>query len=118
MWAGIGQLVEALASEQLTAAQRAERLAADREVVRRMTGVDLRDEEFEQAPDALGNLYKIAQRSPGRQGHRGVIILDTSAVRALASGHKTLNLLVGNVAKTPGKRLSTPRPVPYAGRSR
>lgn len=25
-----------------------------------MTGVDLRDEEFEQAPDVLGNLYKIA----------------------------------------------------------
>lgn len=56
----IGQLVEALAAEQPTAAQRAERLAADREVVRRMMGVDIRDEEFEQAPDVLGNIYKIA----------------------------------------------------------
>ncbi|GAB7036049.1 hypothetical protein AB0G35_24210 [Streptomyces sp. NPDC021749] len=56
----IGQLVEALAAEQPTAAQRAERLAADREVVRRMIGVNIRDEEFEQAPDVLANLYKIA----------------------------------------------------------
>ncbi|MCX4640405.1 hypothetical protein HEP86_00275 [Streptomyces sp. RPA4-5] len=37
-----------------------------------------------------------------------MIILDTSAVRALAGGHKTLNLLVGNMAKTPGERLSIP----------
>ncbi|MFF3062741.1 hypothetical protein [Streptomyces sp. NPDC057909] len=56
----IGQLVEALAAEQPTAAQRAERLAADREVVRRMMGVDIHDEEFEQAPDVLANIYKIA----------------------------------------------------------
>ncbi len=25
-----------------------------------MTGVHIRDEEFEQAPDVLGNIYKIA----------------------------------------------------------
>ncbi|MFK8848922.1 hypothetical protein [Streptomyces sp. Ac-502] len=56
----IGQLVGALAAEQPTAAQRAERLAADREAVRRMMGVGIRDEEFEQAPDVLGNIYKIA----------------------------------------------------------
>lgn len=56
----IGQLVEALAAEQPTAAQRAERLAADREAVRRMMGVAISDEEFEQAPDVLGNIYKIA----------------------------------------------------------
>ncbi|GAA2330455.1 hypothetical protein Scani_33890 [Streptomyces caniferus] len=56
----IGQLVEALAAQQPTAAQRAERLAADRELVRRMMGVDIPDEEFEQAPDVLGNIYKIA----------------------------------------------------------
>ncbi|MFJ9472453.1 hypothetical protein [Streptomyces caniferus] len=56
----IGQLVEALAAQQPTAAQRAERLAADREVVRRMMGVDIPEEEFEQGPDVLGNLYKIA----------------------------------------------------------
>ncbi|MFD3476733.1 hypothetical protein [Streptomyces sp. NPDC058695] len=56
----LGQLVEALAAEQPTAAQRAERLAADREVVRRQIGIDLTDEEFDQAPDVLGNIYKIA----------------------------------------------------------
>ncbi|MCX4826292.1 hypothetical protein OG883_42365 [Streptomyces sp. NBC_01142] len=56
----IGQLVEALAAEQPTAAQRAERLAADREVVRREIGIDISDEEFDQAPDVLGNIYKIA----------------------------------------------------------
>ncbi|MGY5130270.1 hypothetical protein [Streptomyces nigrescens] len=56
----IGQLVEALAAQQPTAAQRAERLAADREVVRRMMGVDIADEKFDQAPDVLGNIYKIA----------------------------------------------------------
>ncbi|WP_329182271.1 hypothetical protein OG754_40580 (plasmid) [Streptomyces decoyicus] len=37
-----------------------------------------------------------------------MIILDTSAVMALAGGHKTLNLLAGNMAKTPGERLSIP----------
>jgi hypothetical protein len=37
-----------------------------------------------------------------------VIILDTSAVKALAGGHKTLNLLAGNMAHTPGERLSIP----------
>ncbi|MFD4652389.1 hypothetical protein [Streptomyces sp. NPDC058441] len=56
----LGQLVEALAAEQPTAAQRAEKLAADREVVRRQIGIDLSDEEFDQAPDVLGNIYKIA----------------------------------------------------------
>ncbi|TGB08944.1 hypothetical protein E4099_14480 [Streptomyces palmae] len=56
----IGQLVQALAAEQPTAAQRAERLAADREVARRLIGVDISDEEFDQAPDVLSNIYKIA----------------------------------------------------------
>ncbi|MFH8635188.1 hypothetical protein ACH4CC_35780 [Streptomyces lydicus] len=37
-----------------------------------------------------------------------MIILDTSAVRALAGGHKTLNLLAGNMSKAPGERLSIP----------
>ncbi len=37
-----------------------------------------------------------------------MIILDTSAVRALSDGHKTLNLLAGNMARTPGDRLSVP----------
>ncbi|MFI9238731.1 hypothetical protein [Streptomyces sp. NPDC053079] len=56
----IGQLVEALAAGQPTAAQRAEQLAADREVARQVMGVDVSDEEFDQAPDILGNIYKIA----------------------------------------------------------
>ncbi|WP_369036150.1 hypothetical protein [Streptomyces adonidis] len=37
-----------------------------------------------------------------------MIILDTSAVRALADGHKTLNLLAGNMARTPGDHLNVP----------
>ncbi|MCQ8771354.1 hypothetical protein [Streptomyces telluris] len=37
-----------------------------------------------------------------------MIILDTSAVKALAAGHKTLNLLAGNMARTPGDRLNIP----------
>jgi hypothetical protein len=56
----IGQLVEALAAEQPTAAQRAERLAADRKVVRRLIGADISDEEFDRAPDVLGNIRRIA----------------------------------------------------------
>ncbi|MBH1937139.1 hypothetical protein I5Q34_23195 [Streptomyces sp. AV19] len=56
----IGRLVEALAAEQLTTAQRAERLAADREVVRQVMGLDISDEEFDRAPDVLGNICRIA----------------------------------------------------------
>ncbi|MFD9823915.1 hypothetical protein [Streptomyces violascens] len=37
-----------------------------------------------------------------------MIILDTSAVRALADGHKALSLLAGNMANTPGDRLNVP----------
>jgi hypothetical protein len=37
-----------------------------------------------------------------------VIILDTGATRALAGGHKTLNLLAGNMARTPGDLLRIP----------
>jgi hypothetical protein len=37
-----------------------------------------------------------------------VIILDTAAARALAGGHKALNLLAGNMARTPGDRLTVP----------
>ncbi|MFE9558760.1 hypothetical protein ACFYMW_38730 [Streptomyces sp. NPDC006692] len=56
----IGQLVQELAAAQPTAAQRAERLAADRETVRKVLGVSLSDEDFDRAPDVLGNIYKIA----------------------------------------------------------
>ncbi|WKK25770.1 hypothetical protein QZH56_09345 [Streptomyces olivoreticuli] len=43
-----------------TAAQRTGLLAADREVVRRLIGVDISDEEFDRAPDVLGNIRKLA----------------------------------------------------------
>lgn len=56
----LGQLVEKLAEEQPTAEQIAERVAADRQVVRDVIGVDISDEEFDQAPDVLGNIYRIA----------------------------------------------------------
>ncbi|MEV2193920.1 hypothetical protein AB0I02_23485 [Streptomyces phaeochromogenes] len=56
----LGQFVEQLAAEQLTAEQRAERLRADREIVRDAIGLDLSDDEFDRAPDVLGNIYKIA----------------------------------------------------------
>jgi hypothetical protein len=56
----LGQLVEQLAAEQPTAEQIAERVAADRRVVREVIGLELSDEEFDQAPDVLGNIYRIA----------------------------------------------------------
>ncbi|MFG2955930.1 hypothetical protein ACGF5O_19680 [Streptomyces sp. NPDC048291] len=37
-----------------------------------------------------------------------MIILDTSATRALVAGHKTLNLLAANMARTPGDLLRIP----------
>ncbi|WP_405687053.1 hypothetical protein [Streptomyces sp. NBC_00057] len=37
-----------------------------------------------------------------------MIILDTSAVTALAQGHRALHLLADNVAHTPGDRLHIP----------
>ncbi|AZQ73625.1 hypothetical protein EKH77_22530 [Streptomyces luteoverticillatus] len=37
-----------------------------------------------------------------------MIILDTSAVRAVFRGHKTLNMLAGNMARTPGDCLIIP----------
>ncbi|MFJ9041094.1 hypothetical protein ACIRF8_31560 [Streptomyces sp. NPDC102406] len=37
-----------------------------------------------------------------------MIILDTCAVKALAAGHKALNLLAGDMAHTPGDLLGIP----------
>ncbi|GAA0474566.1 hypothetical protein ACFQ2B_36950 [Streptomyces stramineus] len=62
----IGQLVDALAAEQPTAAQRAERLAADREVVRHVIGVDISEQEFDRASDVRANLYRIAAEKAAR----------------------------------------------------
>ncbi|MEU9121983.1 hypothetical protein AB0C96_19330 [Streptomyces sp. NPDC048506] len=56
----LGQLVHDLAVAQPTAEQRAERLAADREHVRTVIGLDISNEEFDQAPDILGNIYRMA----------------------------------------------------------
>ncbi len=56
----LGQYVEQLAEQQPTEAQRAERLAADRAALRALTGCDISDDEFDQAPDVLGNIYRIA----------------------------------------------------------
>lgn len=56
----LGQFVEQLASEQPTVEQIAERVAADRKVVRDVIGLDISDEEFDRAPDILGNVYKVA----------------------------------------------------------
>ncbi|AOW87717.1 MULTISPECIES: hypothetical protein [Streptomyces] len=56
----LGQLVEQLASEQPTAEQIAERVAADRQVVRDVVGVAISDEEFDRAPDVLENIYRVA----------------------------------------------------------
>ncbi|KQX11681.1 hypothetical protein ASC82_17590 [Streptomyces sp. Root431] len=56
----LGQLVQQLAEKEPTREQIAERLKADRDVARRNMGVDMSDEEFDQAPDVLGNIYKIA----------------------------------------------------------
>lgn len=64
----LGQLVEQLAAEQRTAEQIAERVAADRQVVRETIGVDISDEEFERAPDVLGNIYRIAAEKVRQAG--------------------------------------------------
>ncbi|MEU2868520.1 hypothetical protein ABZ769_04855 [Streptomyces olivoreticuli] len=56
----IGELVDALATAHPTAVQRAGLLAADREVVRRLIGIDISDEDFDRAPDVLGNIRKLA----------------------------------------------------------
>jgi predicted DNA-binding ribbon-helix-helix protein len=56
----LGQLVEQLASQQLTADQIAERVAATRKVLRERMGCTLTDEEFDQGPDVLANVYAMA----------------------------------------------------------
>ncbi|MEU2108923.1 hypothetical protein [Streptomyces sp. NPDC019507] len=56
----LGQLVQQLADRELTRAQIAERLRTDRDAARRNMGADMTDDEFDQAPDILGNICKIA----------------------------------------------------------
>ncbi|MFF6876660.1 MULTISPECIES: hypothetical protein [unclassified Streptomyces] len=56
----LGQLVEELAAEQLTAEQIAERVASARKVLRERMGCTLTDEEFDQGPNVLANVYAMA----------------------------------------------------------
>ncbi|WP_129308274.1 hypothetical protein [Streptomyces sp. L2] len=56
----LGQLVEELAQQQLTAAQIAERVAATRKVLRERLGCTLTDEELDKGPDVLANIYAMA----------------------------------------------------------
>ncbi|MGC9500423.1 hypothetical protein [Streptomyces sp. WG7] len=56
----LGQLVEQLASEQPTAEQIAERVAATRTVLRERLGCTLSDEEFDSGPNVLANIYAMA----------------------------------------------------------
>ncbi|MFJ8542969.1 hypothetical protein ACIRFH_13320 [Streptomyces sp. NPDC093586] len=56
----LGQLVEQLASEQPTAEQIAERVAATRKVLRERLGCTLSDEELDSGPDVLANVYAMA----------------------------------------------------------
>lgn len=61
-------MVDALAAggrhgEQPTGAPHAERLAADRATARHLMGAEVSDEEFDEAADMLGNIYRIAAAS-------------------------------------------------------
>ncbi|WP_369234912.1 hypothetical protein AB5J56_24350 [Streptomyces sp. R21] len=56
----LGQLVEQLAATQPTAEQIAERVAAARKVLRERMGCTLTDEEFDNGPDVLANVYAMA----------------------------------------------------------
>ncbi|WP_237519905.1 hypothetical protein [Streptomyces sp. HUCO-GS316] len=65
-----GQLIEQLASEQLTAEQIAERVAVTRKVLRECMGCTLTDEEFDQGPNVLANVYAMAaEKMHGLRGN-------------------------------------------------
>ncbi|MEJ1201024.1 MULTISPECIES: hypothetical protein [unclassified Streptomyces] len=66
----LGQLVEQLASEQPTAEQIAERVAATRAVLRERLGCTLSDEEFENGPNVLANIYAMAADKTRALGER------------------------------------------------
>ncbi|MFF4526424.1 hypothetical protein [Streptomyces bluensis] len=56
------------AAQQLTAGQLAERVAATRETLRERMGCPLTDEELDQGPDVLANLYALAAEKVRAQG--------------------------------------------------
>ncbi|WND36724.1 hypothetical protein RI578_21665 [Streptomyces sp. BB1-1-1] len=66
----LGQLVEQLASEQPTAEQIAERVAATRAVLRERLGCTLSDEELENGPNVLANIYAMAADKTRALGER------------------------------------------------
>lgn len=66
----LGQLVEQLASEQPTAEQIAERVATTRKALRERMGCTLTDEEFDNGPDVLANIYAMAaEKARALGGH-------------------------------------------------
>ncbi|MCX4408875.1 hypothetical protein ACFV8Z_23160 [Streptomyces sp. NPDC059837] len=66
----LGQLVERLAAEQPTAEQITERVAATRKVLRERMGCTLSDEEFDNGPDVLANVYAMAaEKAHALRGH-------------------------------------------------
>lgn len=66
----LGQLVEKLADQQLTADQIAERVAATRKALRERMGCTLTDEEFDHGPDVLANVYAMAaEKMHGLRGN-------------------------------------------------
>lgn len=56
----LGKLVEQLATREPTAEQIAERVAATRKVLRDRLGCTLSDEELDDGPDVLANVYAMA----------------------------------------------------------
>ncbi|WP_320785034.1 hypothetical protein [Streptomyces sp. CRN 30] len=66
----LGQLVEQLAAEQPTAEQIAERVAATRKVLRERLGGTLTDEELDNGPNVLANVYAMAAEKARARAER------------------------------------------------
>jgi hypothetical protein len=65
-----GVTLEQLAAERPTAEQIAERVAATRRVLRERMGCTLTDEEFDNGPDVLANVYTMAaEKAHALRGH-------------------------------------------------
>lgn len=65
----IGRYVAQLAEAQPTEQEIAEKLAADREHIRTVIGLDLSDADFAAAPDVLANIKKLAaDKARARRG--------------------------------------------------
>ncbi|MEU4652368.1 hypothetical protein AB0G32_00205 [Streptomyces sp. NPDC023723] len=66
----LGKLVEQLAAQEPTAEQIAERVAATREVLRDRLGCTLSDEELDNGPDVLANVYAMAAEQARARAER------------------------------------------------